>query len=177
MSKLIYLRDLQISDALSLYTTCLDEDLRKNGVSFYNSVEESLATINVWNSSSDNTSVHKAIIDATDHNFVGIISLGDMNRYKGYYELEYAISPEKRNKGYATQAVSDMIGCAFEEMEAEVIAAWVRSHNKSSMRVLEKCRFLLEGRLRRHARDKGDTLCYSITVDDWLKKQPCFLHI
>ena len=56
----------------------------------------------------------------------------------------------------------------FGEQHASVIAAWVRSHNKASARVLEKCAFTFEGRLRRHARDKSDTLCYSILKEDWL---------
>lgn len=30
------------------------------------------------------------------------------------------------------------------------------------IRVLEKCSFTFEGRLRKRARDKSDTLCYSI---------------
>ena len=48
-------------------------------------------------------------------------------------------------------------------------------HNKESVRVLEKCHFTYEGTLRKHARDRGDTLCYSILKEEWmehrLKKQ------
>ena len=107
-----------------------------------------------------------------------------MNRYDGYMEMEYAIAAEYRNKGYATQAVKQMLDYGFKEMNLSVIAAWVRSHNwKSiqediralptvkdyndkyeSMRVLEKCSFTLEGKLRKHARDKNDTICYSILI-------------
>lgn len=36
--------------------------------------------------------------------------------------------------------------------------------------VLLKCSFTLEGRLRRHARDKSDTLCYSILKEEWEEK-------
>ncbi len=170
LDRTIYLRDLQPDDALSLYTICLDEDLRKSGFPLYNSVEESLAIINVWNKPSEE-GIHKAIIETASNTFVGVISLGDMNRYKDYYELEYAIVPEKRNKGYAKQAVCDVINLGFQKMKAQVIAAWVRSHNMASVSVLEKCGFSFEGRLRNHARDKSDTLCYSIILDDWLKQR------
>ena len=95
-----------------------------------------------------------------------------MNRYQGYYELEYALLLESRNKGYATQAVHYMIEFAFKKYNAEVVAAWVHSHNQASIRVLEKCGFIFEGRLRKHARDRSDTMCYSITLDDWLKQFP-----
>lgn len=40
-------------------------------------------------------------------------------------------------------------------------------HNKESIRVLEKCSFTFEGRLRKHARDKSDTLCYSVLREEW----------
>ncbi len=60
-----------------------------------------------------------------------------------------------------------MLEHGFYEMNASVIAAWVRSHNESSVHVLEKCSFVLEGRLRKHARDKSDTLCYSILKEEW----------
>ena len=90
-----------------------------------------------------------------------------MNRYDGYMELEYAIAEKHRNKGYATQALKRMIDYGFEEMNLLVIAAWVRSHNQNSARVLEKCSFTFEGRLRKHARDQSDTLCYSLLKEEW----------
>lgn len=90
-----------------------------------------------------------------------------MNRYKQYKELEYAISADYRNKGYATEAVKSMISFAFKELDVSVISAWVRSANLKSTRVLEKCFFVHEGTLRRHARDKSDTLCFSILKDEW----------
>ena len=81
-------------------------------------------------------------------------------------ELEYAIAADYRNRGYATEALRRMVDYGFSEFDLEVIAAWVRSHNTGSVRVLEKCAFKLEGRLRRHARDRSDTLCYSILREE-----------
>ena len=98
---------------------------------------------------------------------IGFISLGDMNRYEGYVELEYAIAADYRNRGFATEAVKRMVDYGFSELGLAVIAAWVRSHNAESTRVLEKCAFTLEGRLRKHARDQSDTLCYSILREEW----------
>ncbi len=51
------------------------------------------------------------------------------------------------------------------------MAAWVRAFNQPSVRVLQRCRFTHEGTLRRHARDKGDTLCYSILKEEWMESQ------
>lgn len=163
----IYLRNWQVNDAPVLYNICLDTEIRASGFSFYDNIAQSLDTINIWKKSPN----EKAVIETSSNEVIGIISLGDMNRYHGYYEMEYAISAHKRNKGYAKQAVSKIIEYGFTELQAEVIAAWVRSHNQTSTHVLEKCGFSFEGRLRKHARDKSDTLCYSITKEDWQKQK------
>ena len=159
----LILRNWQERDAKALYEMCCDEILRKSGIHFYASVIESQDAIHSWK----NNKGFKVIADRRNDSFIGFISLGDMNRYDGYMEMEYAIAAEYRNKGYATQAVKQMLDYGFKEMNLSVIAAWVRSHNQGSMRVLEKCLFTLEGKLRKHARDKSDTMCYSILREEW----------
>ena len=162
-TKDLILRNWQDEDAKPLYEMCLDNTLRKNGVHFYDSITDCQNTINYWK----NSKGCKVITDKTNSAFVGYINLGDMNRYDGYMEIEYAIVAEYRNKGYATQAVKRILDYGFKEMNLSVIAAWVRSHNEESTRVLEKCSFTFEGRLRKHARDKSDTLCYSVLREEW----------
>lgn len=92
-----------------------------------------------------------------------------MNRYAQYKELEYAIAANHRNNGYATEALMAMLEYMFSERDTEVVAAWVRSFNKECVRVLEKCHFTYEGTLRKHARDRGDTLCYSVLKEEWIE--------
>lgn len=162
-TKDLLLRNWQEHDAKALYEMCLDEILRKSVIVFYDSVVESQNAIYYW----QNNSGCKAIADRRNDNFIGFIRLGDMNRYDGYMELEYAIAAKYRNNGYATQAIKQMLDYGFKEMNLFVVAAWVRSHNQASISVLEKCLFTFEGRLRRHARDKSDTLCYSILREEW----------
>lgn len=163
----IVLRSWQDGDAEALYEMCLDPTLRDNGIRFYGSVRESLEAIRLWKS----TDGFKVMTDKENHLFIGFISVSDMNRYDGYMEMEYAVAAEYRNKGYGTEAVRLMLEYGFTAMNLQVIAAWVRSHNLGSARVLEKCSFTLDGRLRRHARDGSDTLCYSILKEEWERKQ------
>ncbi len=159
----LILRNWQESDASDLYRMCLDEDLRKSGIDSYTSAADSRNAIASWM----NDQNFKAIVSKESHCFLGFICLGDMNRYEGYKELEYAIAPAYRSRGYAAEAVKCMVDYGFRELDLSVIAAYVRSHNKCSIRVLEKCSFTFEGRLRKHARDKSDTLCYSVLKEDW----------
>lgn len=159
----LILRSWQESDADALLEICQDFEMEKNGITYFDSKVECLALVRAW----ANETGFQAILSKESNELVGFISLGDMNRYDGYLELEYGISAKYRNKGYATQAIKCMLEHGFCRMNASVIAAWVRSHNESSVHVLEKCSFVLEGRLRKHARDKSDTLCYSVLKEEW----------
>ena len=159
----LILRAWQESDSNALYELCQDIEMEKNGISYFDSKEECLDLVRAWARETG----FRAIISKESSELIGFISLGDMNRYEGYYELEYGIGAKYRSKGYATQAIKCMLEYGFSKLNASVIAAWVRAHNESSAHVLEKCSFALEGRLRRHARDKSDTLCYSILREEW----------
>ena len=158
----ISLRNFQESDALDLYQMCLDENLIKSGVHSYSSLAESEATVREWSKDAN-----CQVITDSKKRFIGFIMLEDMNRYSGYTELEYAIAKQYRNNGYTTAAINCMLTHGFDKLGVSVIAAWVRSHNLGSIRVLEKCGFTFEGRLRKHARDKSDTLCYSMLKEEW----------
>ena len=159
----LILRNWQESDAAALYQMCRDKTLRKSGAVFFESVQDAGDTKRSW--AKDDR--FKAVTHRESAELIGFISLGDMNRYEGYAELEYAIAADYRNKGFATEAVRRMVDYGFSELNLTVIAAWVRSHNAESVRVLEKCAFTLEGRLRKHARDRSDTLCYSVLREEW----------
>ena len=162
----LILRNWQESDAAALYQICRDETLRKSGTAFFESVQDAVAAIR----SRAEDDRFKAVIHRESAELIGFISLGDMNRYDGYAELEYAIAADYRNRGLATEAVKRMVDYGFSELNLAVIAAWVRSYNTESVRVLEKCAFTLEGRLRKHARDHSDTLCYSVLKEAWEDK-------
>lgn len=162
----LILRNWQETDAPALYRICRDDTLRKNGIASFESIQSAQETL----LSRANDPRFKAIIHRDSGELIGFISLGDMNRYKGYAELEYAIAADYRHRGYATEAVKCMVDYGFSRLDLAVIAAWVRSHNAESVRALEKCAFMFEGRLRKHARDQSDTLCYSILREEWEDK-------
>lgn len=162
-TKNLVLRNWEENDALDLYEMCLDDSLVKSGIHSFDSVADSLNYIRTCM----NDPNFKAIVSKDNGCLLGMICLGDMNRYNGYVELEYAIAERYRNKGYATEAVNYMIDYGFSTLDLSVIAAWVRSHNEPSIHVLEKCSFTFEGRLRKHARDKSDTVCYSMLKEEW----------
>ena len=157
------LRPWSCNDAKALYDMCLDDELRRNGVCFYDSPEDARGMIRAW----ERDDKVKAVVRKEDDRVIGFVYLGEMNRYEQYNELEYAIAADCRNCGYAAEAIVCMVDFAFGELGLSVVAASARGHNAASARVLQKCGFVHEGTLRRHARDRSDTLYFSVLREEW----------
>lgn len=87
-TKRLLLRTWNVSDAQALYQLCLDPELRRSGIHWYESEEEGGQILRHWK---DNPET-RAIVRREDQQLIGMISLEDMNRYPQYKELEYAIA-------------------------------------------------------------------------------------
>jgi len=59
----------------------------------------------------------------------------------GIVEIAYGVSPEQRNRGYATEAAGALVTYAFECAEVSVVRAHTLPSSAASQRVLEKCGF------------------------------------
>ena len=108
-TKRLMLRRWSEHDAQALYQLCLDPELRRSGIHWYESEEESGRILRHWK---DNPEV-RAIVRREDQQLIGLISLENMNRYPQYKELEYAIAAQERGNGYAVEAVEAMLRYAF----------------------------------------------------------------
>ena len=128
-TKRLLLRTWNVSDAQALYQLCLDPELRRSGIHWYESAEESGQVLRHWK---DNPET-RAIVRREDQQLIGMISLEDMNRYPQYKELEYAIAAQERGNGYAVEAVEAMMRYAFLQRDISVVAAWVRAFNQPSV--------------------------------------------
>ncbi|MFO7662580.1 MAG: GNAT family protein [Chloroflexota bacterium] len=85
-------------------------------------------------------------------------------------EIGYELAPDQWGKGYATEAVGEILRFGFEELGLHRIAAWTVADNAASARVLEKAGFSLEGRLRDRESFKGqywDVLMFGILSAEW----------
>ncbi|MFL5331462.1 MAG: GNAT family N-acetyltransferase [Gemmataceae bacterium] len=89
--------------------------------------------------------------------------------FRGTASLGYWLGEPFWGRGIATAAVRAITPWAFEHLDLQRIEAAVFAWNPASARVLEKCRYMFEGRLRRSVTKDGevtDQLMYSILVDD-----------
>jgi len=65
----------------------------------------------------------------------------------GSVEIAYGVSPEQRNRGYATEAAAALVTYAFERADVRVVRAHTLPNSTASQRVLEKCGFEHVGEL------------------------------
>lgn len=94
-------------------------------------------------------SIHLAVAGAGDE-YLGTISLKEINPEYHSAELAIALRKKARGKGIATKAVELLLKKAFEEMNLHRIYLTVLADNIPAIRLYERCGFVFEGELRDH---------------------------
>ena len=115
------------------------------------------------------------IIQKKDGTRIGDIHHG-LNQPHELMEIHYWLVQNKRNKGYATEAVQLMVDYLFLSKELVRVQAIVDVRNKASQRVLEKAVFKREGTIRNCYFNRGawrDYYLFSILREEW--KEPKIL--
>lgn len=101
---------------------------------------------------------------------VGNVTLHPPRERWGIAEIGYMIAPEQWGNGYATDAVREICGYAFDERRLNKVCADCYATNPGSRRVLEKAGFTQEGRFRQEAFIEGehvDVLRYGLLAEEY----------
>ena len=88
-----------------------------------------------------------SMLEKKSGEFIGNIELMDMHDGEG--ELGIAITAEKQNMGYGTEAVNALLGYAFDCLGLRRVCLRTRPFNARAIRVYQKCGF------REYKRDEG----------------------
>lgn len=81
------------------------------------------------------------------HKVIGTINLMDISdRAIECKEIGYVISPNYRRKGYAYEAISNLVKLLLDELKLDMIIAGCFEDNIASKKMLEKLEFIFEGR-------------------------------
>jgi RimJ/RimL family protein N-acetyltransferase len=110
------------------------------------------------------------LLVCTEGKPAGTVTLKPPNEAWGTAEVGYMIAPEEWNNGYATDAVRELCGYAFEERRLDKVYATVYTTNEGSQRVLEKVGFSEEGVFRKEAFVEGervDVHRYGLLAAEW----------
>jgi RimJ/RimL family protein N-acetyltransferase len=113
--------------------------------------------------------VHLMMLDRASGELVGSISLFKTDWEARISEVGYGVRPDRRGRGYASEAVAAVARWALAEGGMQRIQLTVVTDNLPSLRVAEKAGFQREGTLRRaQLEDDGlhDLVVFSLLDDD-----------
>lgn len=96
-----------------------------------------------------------AVTIRPDDNIRGRVTLTRINASIREWEIGWAIHPNWRGQGLATEAAQHMLDFAFDDLQAHRVVAFSHSENISSIRVMEKLGMHKEGCLRETRRWHG----------------------
>lgn len=91
-----------------------------------------------------------------DGDIIGIIMLSEVVRYNLQSSwIGYFLDKEQNGKGYMTEAVRQVVGFAFDELNFHRLEAGVMPHNIGSIKVLLKAGFHKEGIAKQNVKING----------------------
>ena len=86
------------------------------------------------------------MIESKDGTHIGELCFKGLDQ-NGIAEIGYGINDKYQNNGYATEAVKAVLEWAFTNPNVTAIESETEPENAASKRVLEKCGFVLNGKI------------------------------
>ena len=111
-----------------------------------------------------------AVIEKSTGRFIGLLGLKLRPAKYSCAEIWYKFLPDSWGKGYATEAVKEIITYCFDELKLHRVEAGCAVGNEGSIRVLEKVGMQREGRRRLVLpllSGWSDNYEYAILENDW----------
>jgi RimJ/RimL family protein N-acetyltransferase len=161
-SNRLMVREWSESDAADLFearqkSNCFMKFLR------FGTVNDSLDCIKIWKEYQE---MYPVILKETCK-FIGVVGLVDVNRYKGYRELEVHVCDEYNNVDYVTEAHKLILDYGFDELGLLAAFSQFGCDDEILKQVMLKIGFVYEGTLRKFGRDMSDRMRYSILKDEY----------
>lgn len=147
----LVLRALTLGDAASVVSICRPLEVAKNTLSIAHpyTLADANAFLERITESMDKGDTYCWAITLADREgrsgeHIGTMGLHCQHEHR-HAEVGYNIAIEHWGKGYATEALRDVLRFGFERVGLERIHAGYYTRNPASRRVLEKCGFVGEG--------------------------------
>lgn len=150
----VTLHPIEPDDAPFLATLLNDPDVRRGTG---RAQPMSVADEREWIETTDERNPEGVnLLVCVDGDPVGTVGIVEIVQRWGTGEVGYMIDPAAWNQGYATDAVREAVGVAFDGLRLAKLTARVYETNPASAHVLEKAGFTEEGVRRRHAVVDGE---------------------
>lgn len=160
----IYLRSLETSDLERTFKWHNDPDLyRQLGGTFH---YVSHATEEDWlrrKQGFSNNELNLAICTSEEHRHIGNIYLRNIDWVVRHCEMQIFIGEAgQRGKGYGVEALTLLIRHAFLDLGMQRMYLYVLEDNQPAIKLYQRCGFVREGVLRRHAFKDGQFKNYIV---------------
>ena len=129
----------------------------------FSTVRDSLDCIKIWREYQE---MYPVILKETGK-FIGVAGLVDVNRYKGYREVEVHVCDKYNSIEYVTEAHKLILDYGFNELGISVAFAYCKCDDEISKQAMLNIGFIYEGTLRKFGRDMSDRMRYSIIKDEY----------
>ena len=117
-----------------------------------------------------------AIHPRGDDEPIGVISLMNISDVNESAELSIIVGhPDDRHQGYGTEAITLLLGYAFDELGLNRVSLSAFDFNGGAIAAYEKLGFVVEGRYRQAIRRKSrfhDAILMSILEKEWHSGAP-----
>lgn len=164
------LRRFKLSDLNDFYEYAKNPNVGPNaGWEFHKSKNESILQLTTFIKSKDVWAI-ELLENAKVIGSVGLHK--DLKRENPKSRMiGYVLNQDYWGKGYATEAVKKLIEYSFDTMKLDILSVYHYSFNERSKRVIDKCGFVYEGKLRASSmKSTGEVyedMCYSMLEKEY----------
>jgi len=161
-SNRLLVRDWSENDAGDLFEMKRESNRFMDFLKF-STVNDSLDCIKIWKEYQE---MYPVILKETGK-LIGVAGLVDVNRYKGYRELEVHICDKYNAVDYVTEAHKLILDYGFGELGLLVVFSQFGCGDEILKQAMLKTGFVYEGTLRKFGRDMSDRMRYSVIRDEY----------
>lgn len=174
--KLVCLRKFKPSDAEAVYQICKDKQMARwtMGLPADYKLEHATAFIRkARRLARQNRELHFAITLKESGRLIGTMGLKRIDTTHKCAEIGFVIGRKYQAKGYATEAVGLILEFAFKKLRLYRVYGYCFEPNVASRCVFEKCRFKLEGTIRKAVvkyNKRQNMLHFGLLKDEYRRK-------
>lgn len=158
MEKRVYLRHLEVSDCQRVYQWHNDPELYATLISPFHPV--SLQAVEEWirrKSQYSDKEINYAICLTSTLEHIGNIYIRDIDYINRSASVgAFIASPKNRGKGYVRDVLLQIAEYAYGTLGLNRLYMRTLVDNQAAIKVLQKCGFIIEGKLRQHIFKNGE---------------------
>lgn len=150
------LRPLEASDIDGWYSYLSMPSVVRDTSWNVKSAAELKPLVEWYNAEDSSSAIRFAISPRSDESLVGTIGFHTISPVHRTAEIAYDIHPEYWRRGIGFACCTTVLDWGFRERGYVRVQATTMEANAPSIRLLEKCGFLLEGKLRNYRMVRGE---------------------